>query len=346
MRKKSSPHFQASGSRARGRAREVPRSRPPLARMLKIHELLARDIYPNCSTLAGHFEVSYKTIQRDIDFMRDQLELPIDYDQSRHGFHYTEPVAQFPLLTVSEGELVALLVAQKAVEQYRGTPFEKPLHRAFEKLASSLEASQRISLHELSEAVSFRLTGAPAAELKAFEKLAEAVLHGQVVEFDYRSLRASKPERRCVEPYHLACIDHQWYLIAHDLVRGARRTFALLRISRVVKLKRRFRRPADFSLSEMLAESFAAFEGRQAQRVRLLLKPLAARLVCERKWHRTQKLQPLDGGQAEMEICVGITPDLVKWIVGWGDWVEVLEPAALRAEVRQIHAAAAARYGN
>ena len=82
--------------------------------------------------------MSAKTVQRDVDFMRDQLVLPLEYDRARHGFFYANRWRQFPLITVSEGELVALLVAQKAVEQYRGTSFEKPLQTAFQKLASSL----------------------------------------------------------------------------------------------------------------------------------------------------------------------------------------------------------------
>ena len=32
--------------------------------------------YPNASGLADYFEISTKTAQRDIDFMRDRFELP------------------------------------------------------------------------------------------------------------------------------------------------------------------------------------------------------------------------------------------------------------------------------
>ena len=93
-------------------------TRPPFLRMLRIHELLSAGRFPNCSVLAREFEVSVKTVQRDVDFMRDQLMLPIEYDSRGHGFFYSRPVGQFPLITVSEGEVVALLVAQKAAEQY------------------------------------------------------------------------------------------------------------------------------------------------------------------------------------------------------------------------------------
>ena len=58
-------------------------TRPPFLRMLRIHELLSAARAPNCSVLAREFEVSAKTVQRDVDFMRDQLMLPIEYRQPR-----------------------------------------------------------------------------------------------------------------------------------------------------------------------------------------------------------------------------------------------------------------------
>ena len=88
--------------------RDHESTRPPFLRMLRIHELLSADRRPNCSVLAREFEVSAKTVQRDVDFMRDQLMLPIEYDSRGHGFFYSRPVGQFPLITVSEGEVVAL----------------------------------------------------------------------------------------------------------------------------------------------------------------------------------------------------------------------------------------------
>src|ERR1700749_3315322 len=93
-------------------------SRPPLVRMMKLHAQLQARKFPNCRKLAHELEVSSKTIQRDIEFMRYQLGLPIEYDQLHFGFVYTEPVAGFPNIQVTEGEVVALFVAQKALQQY------------------------------------------------------------------------------------------------------------------------------------------------------------------------------------------------------------------------------------
>ena len=71
-------------------------SRPPLERMLRIHQALQAGKFPNATTLAREIEVATKTIHRDIEFMRDRLNLPIEFDASRNGYFYTGEVSAFP----------------------------------------------------------------------------------------------------------------------------------------------------------------------------------------------------------------------------------------------------------
>lgn len=315
-----------------------------MARMLAIHGLLMRGLFPNCNEIAMEMEVVAKTVQRDIDFMRDQLALPIAYDAGRHGFYYTEPVRQFPTVQVSDGELVALLVAQKAVEQYRGTAFEKPLHSAFTKLADGLQGSSGIAIHELEEAISFRPQGLAEAELVAFELLSRATLKHHEVTFDYHGLHSDRIERRRVQPYHLGCLANQWYLIGRDQDREANRTFALTRLNAVRDTKVVFEKPADFSVTEMLADSFSAFQAGDVKEVVIELDAFATRLAAERQWHPSQKLKRHAGGSATLTLKVGVAPDLENWILGWGNHAEVKEPQMLRERISSTIAAMHAIY--
>lgn len=322
----------------------VRRSRPPLARMLKIHEMLAHEGYPNCTTIATEFEVSYKTAQRDLDFMRDQMMLPIDYNGNQRGFYYTKPVSSFPPVSISEGELIALLVAQKSLEQYKGTAFEKPIQSAFEKMSSSMGQEGLFSIQEVSEAISFRPVGAAIQDLKIFDILSKAVLNQTTLEFDYHKLTGSKSERRRVEPYHLGCINNQWYLVGRDLVRASLRTFALTRLTNPKLLNTRFKRPKDFSIADMMDGSFSAFEAPKSSRVVIRLDAFAARLAAERVWHKSQKLRPLASGGAELTLEVGLAPDLENWILGWGNHAKVLEPHALCERIASIARSMALQY--
>src|ERR1041385_1795509 len=169
-------------------------SRPPLERMMRLHAALKAKRFPNCQKIAAELEVSAKTIQRDIDFMRYRLGLPIDYHPQEFGFFYTEPVTGFPNIEVSEGEITALLVAQKALAQYKGTPFERPLQSAFRKLTDGLKDRVSFSWHDLEDAISFRSAGASAADLEMFETVSKGVLRCVELEFEYRKLKSAGSE--------------------------------------------------------------------------------------------------------------------------------------------------------
>src|SRR5262245_33684644 len=146
-------------------------SRPPIERMLRIHEELRRGAFTNCTKLARILEVSRKTIVRDIAFMRDRLELPIEFDAPINAYRYTHPVSAFPTVQVSEGELLALLVARKALEQYRGTPFHRQLEASFEKLTGGLKDRISFSPAEELQSVSFKNVGLGRADIEVFNAL-------------------------------------------------------------------------------------------------------------------------------------------------------------------------------
>ena len=71
------------------RAARLPSSRPPIARLVRIQEALQDGEKVNTVTMANELEVSTKTIQRDVTFMRDQLELPISWDYGSRSFKLT-----------------------------------------------------------------------------------------------------------------------------------------------------------------------------------------------------------------------------------------------------------------
>ena len=58
-------------------AETIRHSRAPLERMLRIHQAIQSGKYPTAARLAADLEVSAKSIHRDLDFMRDRLQLPL-----------------------------------------------------------------------------------------------------------------------------------------------------------------------------------------------------------------------------------------------------------------------------
>jgi len=102
-------------------------ARPFLERLQVIDSVVRQRAWPNAQTLARKLEVVPRTIQRDIEFMRDRLNAPLEFDNIQNGYYYTDPSFRLCLFQATEGELVALLVAAQVMDQYRGTPFEGSL---------------------------------------------------------------------------------------------------------------------------------------------------------------------------------------------------------------------------
>ena len=181
-------------------------------RMFRIHGLIAAGKYPNAVTMAQQFEASVKTIKRDLLFMQLNHLLPLEYDAKRHGYYYTQRVEKFPgTASMTEAEMFALLVADKAVEQYQGTPFHQPLHLAFQKLSGQLDQKARYSLQDYESLLSFKPFAPELTDLKAFAVVTQALQRKLSLRFDYRKPGEKNPEWREMDPYHLNNNDNRWY---------------------------------------------------------------------------------------------------------------------------------------
>jgi proteasome accessory factor B len=315
----------------RGHRPLLQHSRPPLERMMRMHERLKAGRYPNCRKLADELEVSSKTVQRDIDFMRYRLGLPIEYDQLHFGFYYTEPVSAFPNIEISEGELVALYIGQKALAQYKGTSFEAPLSTAFRKITDGLRDTISVTWSDLDSAISFRTAGRTNADIHLFEQLSHAVFKHLEARFDYKKPDSARYERRSVQPYHLGCVENLWYLFAFDLDRGEVRTFALPRIRNVLVSKTKFTRPVDFSIGRFLGESFGVFAKPNKTKyfVRILFDAFAAPRISERQWHPSQKIKQVRNGGIELSLTLSNLEEIERWVLSWGRHAKVIAPADL-----------------
>jgi proteasome accessory factor B len=303
--------------------------------MLRIHQALASGSYPNATRLAQEIEVVTKTIHRDIEFMRDRLGLPIEYDPRRYGYHYTQEVSAFPTLQITEGELFALLVAEKALQQYRGTNFEKPLVSAFQKMEKSLPDTISLNLADWDQSISFRMSAEPVLDLEVFDLLAKATAGHRQLEITYRKPGTKAVESRLIDPYHLANINGEWFLFAFDHLRRDIRTFVPSRIQVARDTGRKFSRPQKFSLEKMLRDSFGVHSGRGDYTVIIRFDAVAADYIREKRWHPSQSLRELKEGGVELCLKLSSLGEVQRWVLGWGGSATVLQPPELIAAVRE-----------
>ena len=314
-------------------------SRRPLLRIYAIHSAILGGTYPNCSVMAEQLSVERKTVQRDITFMRDELGLPIVYEDALHGYCYADDVSDFPVFQTTTDELAGLFLARNALESVRGTPLAEVLRRAFGNLTRGMSGKIQFSWSDLDEAFSRKVVEQNPRDVQRLGVIAKSIMDQLVTTFFYRKLGAESAVARRVHPLHLGEVDGGWYLIALDLERAALRTFSLPRMSRIKVSSQRFERPAGFDGSAHLKQSFGVWNvagDLTRHLVRVELKNYAARLGQERRWHPTQEWVALNakGTRIEVRFEVGRLEEVLRWVLSFGSQAKALGPPELVQMVR------------
>ncbi|MDQ8184440.1 WYL domain-containing protein [Pelagicoccus sp. SDUM812002] len=314
--------------------------------MLRIHQELKRGLYPNCSSLARALEVSTKTIARDMDFIRDRMLMPVEYHPSKHGYYYTREVESLPTIDISEGELLALSIAQKAMDYYKGTPFEKPLSNALNKLAASLPDTITANLAALSDTISFRHGRSSQVEDSLLNTFTRSALDKAEIAFDYRKLGAKSKERRTLHTYHITNFLGKWYAIGLDTSREAIRTFLLSRASSASLTQNHFSVPESFSAEDYLGSSFGIYSPEGKHRVKIKFLDPISEYISENVWHPSQSVEYHDDGSVTISFNLGSLVEVSSWILSWGENAIALSPKSLRSQLKETALKVADHYSS
>jgi len=289
--------------------------------------------------------MSVRTIKRDIEFMRDRLQLPIKFDVGRNGFFYTEPVPHFPRVPLTEKEIVGLFVAQKTIAQYQGTSLQPVLDGAFRKMTAQLDDGVRFSLGNLDEVLSVRPLAPGDAELETFEILTRAVRERRAVRFTYRKHGEVNKLRKHMHPYHVAYVNNQWTLFAFDPKKKDMRKFVLFRLSEPELTEERFTVFEKFDLNKELSGSLGVFKGTEDYEVLIDFDAWGADDVRGRRWHRSQELTDHPRGGLTLKLRLNSLEEVERWVLGFGSHATVVQPQELRNRVEKAARVICGKYG-
>jgi len=318
--------------------------RPVLGRVQVIHGWLKAGEFPNCGRIAAEFEMDRKTALRDIEFMKEQMSMPIAYDDKRHGYYFDGPAPEFGTVALSERELFELCFFGKATEQFRGSTAAKPLEAFLRRVSRQLDDQQRFTLHNLDEVMSVRAFASEDGDLEVFELVTRGVSRQQVLKFQYRKPGEKRVEARRVHPYHLLQCDNRWYLLAHDLARKAVRTFALGRMREAALLDKRFERPKDFDPKKILGGSLGVMSGKGNYQVVIKMDAWLADVLRGRRWHPSQVRTELADGGSELRMRLSGLEEMEQYVLSWGAHATVVEPRELIERVARTARAVASKY--
>ncbi len=310
----------------------MKRSKTQAERLLALDQLLRNNKYPNCTSFAEEWETSTKTVQRDIDYLKDRMGAPIEYDALKRGYYYSEPTFMLPAVQMNEGELAALLMGSKALEQYKGTPMAEKLTSVFEKLSTLLPDNITVRPEELFTRFSFTAPPAMSISSNVWKNVVQGLEARQMMEIKYRNWSGEKTAR--VAPVHLANLQGDWYLFVQYDGFDNFRQLALARIQSVKLLSKKAEIKGTFDPKKELANTFSRFAGEnKAFQVTVQFDSEIAVSVLERQWHPKQKVKNLKGGCVEISFEAKGDIEIKRWVMAYGRYAKVKSPKWLKDDI-------------
>lgn len=303
-------------------------------RLYEIHRLISQGAYPNCPALAEKLETSLRTVERDIERLRDLFRAPIEYDRVRKGYHYTDSF-ELPPMKFREGEAIAMFLGQKLLMQCRGTPFEEFVGQAMAKIRMFLPQSIEVNVEKVLGSVSFHtepLRGEEMEVAERYQTLTTAIERQTSVTTDYFSASRQAITNRKIDPYHLRLVDGAWYCIGYCHERREVRTFALDRMTNLEVTDDPFDMPAGFSVDEYLESSWSIERG-EPRKVVIEFDKGEAPYIRGRRWHKSQVLEELPNGSLRMTLSIGGLGEVMRWVMSLGSHAWIVKPDDLRARI-------------
>ena len=289
--------------------------------------------FPNASQLAREFEMSPKTAQRDIEFMRDRLNCPLRYDSAKKGYYYEKDISYLPEYTkLSSSELSSLLISRRMLGTMSSGLIADEVNAAIGTITSILEKHTTMP-NALEDLISFQLIEYSPVKEETFRCVLEACVRKESLTFGYHSPARDGATERTVDPYHLFNYMGNWHMVGFCHLRKGIRDFKLNRLSGPQLTGQTFTVPAYFTPESYFRSSFGLYKGWKTRMVTLRFNPETARWIEDHIWHKNQKKKLLEDGSLELSLPVADLSEIRREILKFGAGVEVIEPEDLRQSI-------------
>jgi predicted DNA-binding transcriptional regulator YafY len=319
--------------------RYEPQTGKPVAEHLKFERYCWFDRqvregrYPNATSLAHHFEICNKTAQRTIEFMRDRLGSPLEYDPHHKGYYYTDHSFTLPSCQVTQNELLAILLARNLLAESAGGFISRSIQSFGHKLFAAT-GEFGLDGHSIDTAFSAIWHSYTPAEGETFRLVAKSLIESRQLSFQYFSPSKNEITIRHVRPAHLQHYMGSWVLLACCIERSDWRQFYLGRMSEVHLTDATFPPMPASDWQNHLHGAFGIFQGGEPQEVVLQFNPYRARWLRHEIWHPDQLMEQQPDGSLILRFVVTDFREVKLRILQYGADVEVIAPEELRDEIR------------
>ncbi len=315
-------------------------------RFYLIRQRLGQQRSVSTRQLLDELEVSPATLKRDIQYLRDRFQVPIEWNAELGGYTLDRPGAEtaqseLPGMWFSDKEIHALLTMQHLLANLDPggllAPHVEPLVRRLDKLLGAADdAAEEVRRRVLIVGI-----GKRGIKLAHFEKVGSALLRRKRLSIRYFARGRGEESQRQISPQRLVHYRENWYLDAWCHLRGGLRNFAVDSIRNVELLDTPARDVPQATLDAVLGPGYGIFAGDRLEWATLRFSAERSRWVTAEFWHPAQKSRVEADGRYVLEVPYADHRELLMDILKHGAHCEVLAPESLRslllAELASMH---------
>ncbi len=304
-------------------------------RFFWFHGRIKSGMYPNARHLAEEFEITGRTAQRAIEFMRDRFLAPLIYDYSRRGYRYTDDSFELPGNWITETNILSLAFAVRLASTVPDQVLKDDLCRLIDRVAGSVGFKNNPCLSRLNDKISVKNIEYGKVDTDIFRQAAKALFEERPLAITYHSPHKPGNSKRTILPLHLMHYMGSWHLIAWCTKRQDIRDFALARIKRIAATEKTVELPGHLPpVKEYTRRQFGIMQGKNTTEVTLRFSPKIAPWVSEQVWHHDQRSERDPDGGLTLSFPAADFRELARIVLSYGADIEVVQPPALRDLVR------------
>lgn len=304
-------------------------------RLLQMITMLQGNRNFTADELAQELEVSRRTIFRDLN-MLEMARIPYYFDPDRGGYRISRHFF-LPPINLTLTEALSMLLLTGRMKGATRLPLLSQGAKAAMKLESALPKSIRRHIGSIIDRMHVSL--GPLSrhdQLDAtFDELSAAIVDKHICKMIYISFHERKQITFTIHPLRLAFIGRAWYLLAYAARYREVRTFKLGRVRKLTVTDRTFDQPIDVDLDEHFGQAWRMIPEGRLYDVHLHFGSKVAGNIAEVQWHESQRIEWNDDGSIEFYVTVDGLGEILWWLLGYGDQVQVRSPDALAERVAE-----------
>lgn len=190
-----------------------------IQRIKRLLSMLKENRYPNYprflaemkrQDIAGAYNLSARTLQRDVAFLKSEYSAPIEYDYERRGYYLTDPDWSVDIPLLEDSEMRAAVLGARLAENLMPAPVKQQMRSAVDTLLTVNDKG----MDEKAVLLSLVALGSHAAvKPDVFRVIFDAWQQHRCVKVRYTPVTDVESER-LIEPQALAFYEGNWYIKA------------------------------------------------------------------------------------------------------------------------------------